>query len=278
MNGDLDLRETLAERSSGVWDYISPSRLNLWLKCPLAFKLRYIDGESSTGTTSQFVGKMVHRGLERFYRHRQLGLEVPADWLVAFIHAEWEQAVSDEGMAFQASADEAAAQQQTADLLSAYLAQVSADEPRPLAVEAALEAPLIDPISGEDFGIPLVGIIDLILPETDGPVIADFKTTARGGEPLEVMHEVQLTSYSYLVRHSSAASESALEIRNLVKTKVPRVETHRYVARNDSHWGRFFALVRAYLDDLDQQRFTYRPGLGCGMCDFRHTHCRNWSG
>jgi hypothetical protein len=30
--------------AGGVWDYISPSRLNLWLKCPLAFKLRYIDG------------------------------------------------------------------------------------------------------------------------------------------------------------------------------------------------------------------------------------------
>jgi hypothetical protein len=27
------------ERPGGIWDYISPSRLNLWLKCPLAWKL-----------------------------------------------------------------------------------------------------------------------------------------------------------------------------------------------------------------------------------------------
>ena len=30
-----------AERPSGVWDYVSPSRLARWLKCPLAFKHRY---------------------------------------------------------------------------------------------------------------------------------------------------------------------------------------------------------------------------------------------
>ena len=35
------------ERAGGVWDYVSASRLNLWLRCPLAFKLRYIDGVSS---------------------------------------------------------------------------------------------------------------------------------------------------------------------------------------------------------------------------------------
>ena len=48
-------------------------------------------------------------------------------------------------------------------LPSTYIAQVPADEPRPLAVEAALEVPLIDPITGEDLGIPLVGIVDLVL-------------------------------------------------------------------------------------------------------------------
>ena len=34
----------IQERSTDVRAYISPSRLNTWLRCPLAFKLRYIDG------------------------------------------------------------------------------------------------------------------------------------------------------------------------------------------------------------------------------------------
>jgi CRISPR/Cas system-associated exonuclease Cas4 (RecB family) len=62
------------ERASDVWSYISPSRLNTWLKCPVAFKLRYIEGIRSPTTPSLFLGKAVHAGLECFYRHRQVGM------------------------------------------------------------------------------------------------------------------------------------------------------------------------------------------------------------
>jgi hypothetical protein len=66
--------------------------------------------------------------------------------------------------------------------------------------------------------------MDLLLREPAGPLIADFKTTARGGEPLEIAHEIQLSSYSYLFRHSTQQLESALEIRNLIKTKTPKID------------------------------------------------------
>jgi hypothetical protein len=92
------------------------------------------------------------------------------------------------------------------------------------------------------------------------------------------MHEIQLSSYSYLFRHTSRQEESALEIRQLVKTKVPKVEIHRYAPRTDQHFRRLFSVIRAYLDDLDAGRFCFRPGLGCGMCEFRHAQCRAWGG
>ena len=38
MSTDLVSRDSLAERAGGVWDYLSASRLNLWLKCPLAWR------------------------------------------------------------------------------------------------------------------------------------------------------------------------------------------------------------------------------------------------
>jgi hypothetical protein len=40
-------------------------------------------------------------------------------------------------------------------------------EPKPLAFEAAVEAPSVNPEYGEDFWIPLVGVMDLVLPESD---------------------------------------------------------------------------------------------------------------
>ncbi|MGE3780785.1 MAG: PD-(D/E)XK nuclease family protein, partial [Pirellulaceae bacterium] len=45
------------DRPNGVWDYISASRLNLWLRCPLAFRLRYIDGIVTPPTASLFLGQ-----------------------------------------------------------------------------------------------------------------------------------------------------------------------------------------------------------------------------
>ena len=171
-------------------------------------------------------------------------------------------------------AEEGALQKQAAGLVSAYLGRVSADEPSPLAVEAAMEAPLVDPTSGEDLGIPVVGIVDLILDAQEGPIIADFKTAARSAEPLEIAHEVQLSCYSFLFRHAAGRQEAALEIRSLVKTKTPQVEFHRYPARTEAHFRRLFSLIRAYLDDLDAGRFIFRPGFGCGMCEHRETHCR----
>lgn len=44
--------EPVGEQQADVWAYISASRLNAWLKCPLAFKLHYIDGIRSPPLSS----------------------------------------------------------------------------------------------------------------------------------------------------------------------------------------------------------------------------------
>ena len=109
-------------------------------------------------------------------------------------------------------------------------------------------------------------------------MIADFKTAARGGAPLEITHEIQLSSYAYLFRELEGRSEAALEIRSLIKTKCPKIEFHRYPAREEAHLRRLFAVIREYLDALDVGRFNFRPNWGCSMCDFCGSHCRQWSG
>jgi CRISPR/Cas system-associated exonuclease Cas4 (RecB family) len=119
--------------------------------------------------------------------------------------------------------------------------------------------------------------MDLVLEGEKGATIIDFKTSARSAEPLEITHEIQLTSYAYIFRHSSPQPEAGLEIRSLVKTKVPKVEFHSYPARTDAHFRRLLAVIREYLDALDAGRFSYRPGFGCSMCDYRE-QCSRWAG
>jgi len=265
-------------QSGGVWDYISPSRLNCWLSCPLKFRARYIDGVKTPTTPSLFLGKMCHSGLEAYYRHRMLGITLSAEDVAKRIVDGWDKAVADEGMEFGAEADAMKLKVQAVDLVTAYLAQVPADEPRPLGVEVTMEAPLVDPVTGEDLGIPLLGITDLVAGGEEGPTIVDFKTAARSAPPFEVSHEIQLTSYSYLFRQIAGQPESGLEIHSIIKTKTPKIEVHGYAARDDVHFRRLFAVIREYLDALESGRFSFRPGWSCGMCDFRDDRCRRWLG
>ena len=125
---------------------------------------------------------------------------------------------------------------------------------------------------------PLLGVVDLISEVEEGQLIVDFKTTASGGTPPEVVHEVQLSTYAYLARHATGQTEAGLEIRSIVKTKTPKIQIHRYHARTDVHFRRLFAIVRAYLDNVYAGQFTFRPNLLCTMCEFRDAECCDWSG
>ena len=278
MSTTLTNQERSQQRRGGLWAYVSPSRLNLWLRCPLAFRLKYVDGIRSPTSPAMFLGKMCHAALEAFYRRRQQGTTPKFGEVIGHLGEVWAAAATDESMEFESSAKERALRGQAAELIAAYLAQIPADEPQPLAIEQSLEVPLVDPTGGEDLGIPLFGIIDLVVGDHDGPTIVDFKTAARSTAPLEVSHEIQLTAYAWLFRHVSGRPESGLEIRSLIKTKVPQIKVHRYGVRTEFHLCRWFAVVREYLDALDAGRFNFRPGLACSMCDYRQTHCRNWCG
>jgi putative RecB family exonuclease len=278
IKGTLNLAPPVEQTPSGsVWDYVSASRLNLWLKCPLAFKLRYLDGIRSPTTPNLFLGKQVHDALEFFYRHRQFGITLESDAVLKRITDSWDEAVVTEDMSFASAEEEGKLKVKAVDLVWAYLNSVPADEAKPVLVETSLECPLVDPATGEDLGISLLGIIDLVLGTDEGEVICDFKTAARSSQPLEIMHEIQLSCYSYMYRRMTGHSEAALEIRSLIKTKSPKIEIHTYQPRRDSHFSGLFAVIRGYLDDLDKRRFTYRPGFGCAMCDYSVRHCAGWN-
>lgn len=271
-------RPPVVQQNERLHQYISPSRLNTWLTCPLKLKFRYVDNVTEPTTPSLFLGKQVHSGLEFFYRRRKSGQDAAVAEVMQRMMESWDESASQEGMIFQSLADEAALRALCVRLVETYLDKHGRDEEIPLAVEAPLECPLVDPQSGEDLGISLFGYVDLITEGMEGPVIVDFKTSARSSAPLDVTHEIQLSCYAYAFRQCFGRVESELQIRSLIKTKTPKCETHCYPARDDQHFRRLFAAIRAYLDDLHSGRFVYRPGWTCCMCDFRETHCRHWQG
>jgi CRISPR/Cas system-associated exonuclease Cas4 (RecB family) len=277
MNSTLKALTASGPRQARPGDYVSPSRLNLWLRCPLAFKLKYVDGVEVPTSPALLLGQVVHKLLEHYYRHRMRGHSLGAVEVSGHLTAIWAPSVEKANIAFESSAQEERVQCQAVDLVTAYLAQITGDEPAPVAVESVMEAPIVDANTGEDLGISLVGITDLLVEEAEGPLIVDFKTAARS-TLLEISHEIQLTCYALLVRHIFGQEESGLEIRSLIKTKIPQVKVHAYPTRTDDHFRRLLAAIRAYLENLDSGRYVFRPGLGCSVCDYRDDHCRRWGG
>jgi len=64
----------------------------------------------------------------------------------------------------------------------------------------------------------------------------------------ELQHELQLTAYAYLFREVTGLDELRCEVRQLVKTKTPKINVYRFPTRSEEHFSRFFGLVREYLD------------------------------
>jgi hypothetical protein len=189
-----------------------------------------------------------------------------------FVNNAWQRAMADYPCLFDDDTHETKSRNQIIDLVTAYISEVNIAEEKPLAVEQKYEVPLIDPSTGEDIGLPLVGVIDLVIDGADGPIIVDFKTAASASYN-DHQHELQLTAYAYLVREAFGLDESELQVRQLIKTKVPKIVTHCFPRRTDEHFERFFGLVREYLDALDKGMYNYRPSWNCSMCDHYGTCC-----
>ena len=264
-----------ARSGTKATNYVSASRLKLWLKCPLAYKLRYVDGIVTPTNSNLFLGQTVHRALEFYYRYHQHDVKLYPEYVGEFIKQTWPALVDEQCITFASKDDELQLQAQAINLVTTYLSQVPEDEPPPIAVEKRLEAPLIDPSTGENLGISLVGIIDLVLDDRKGAVITDFKTTARSSSQLDVIHELQMSCYSYLWRQATGQTESRLEIRSIIKTKTPKVSVEHYGPRQVVHFERLFSVIRAYLDAISNNRYYINPGIGCSFCDYRQAACQN---
>ena len=121
----LSLLEFLGETQTEtqIWDYVSPSRLNLWLKCPLAFRRRYIDGFMMSPSVNLFVGKVTHDVLDSVYRCASVGAYTTPEDVPAFVETAWKQIMGSEPCQFDDGDHEKKCFTQIADLVKAYLSE-----------------------------------------------------------------------------------------------------------------------------------------------------------
>lgn len=261
------LLEHEESQKNGLWSYISASRLNLWGRCPLAFRFRYIDGIKTPTNANLFLGQVVHAALESYYRHCQIGLTPVDEDVETFVDAAWQQLAEEEPMTWESPDEAAKCRHQAVDLVKAYAEEYRAQPEKIIAMEASLEAPFVHPTTGEDLGVPLFGVVDLVLENANSVLLVDFKTSATA-MLIEQSCSVQLTLYSLLMQ-GNGYDHVETEIRQLVKTKTPKIRAYRFGERTEGHVRQFFDLCREYLRHLDHGVFNPRPCWSCNLCNYR---------
>jgi putative RecB family exonuclease len=250
---------------------ISASQLNCYLGCSLQYKFRYVDKLPKPWRSAGMAfGTSIHAAIEWFHRERMAGRVPLASAAVAIFQADW-YAQTVEPLIFGKNETKELLAEKGAEMIRVYI-EAAATAPVPSAVEERFSVALVDVETGEEIGVDLHGIIDLV--ESDGTVV-DFKTSARAFDVVGLERHLQLSIYALAV-FLEKQSIPKLRIDALLKTKTPRLERYETVrSEGDLAWTA--QLVAGVVRSIDQELFFPNPSWRCSECEY-YGHCNLWRG
>jgi putative RecB family exonuclease len=166
--------------------YLSASQMNLFLACPLKYRLRYIDQVKPVSKPSGLaLGSAVHSAIEWLHK-RWIGGDRPSkEELLSIFEADLEAQMLEE-IQLRSGEDAGVLRDTGKSLLKLYFLETEARPAR--ATELPFEVELVHPKKGEVLDVPLKGWIDLI--EEDGTVV-EIKTASRSMDDLTLALHLQ---------------------------------------------------------------------------------------
>ncbi len=154
-------------------------------------------------------------------------------------------------------------------LLQAFHESIDLTGYRVVDVELPLSATLYREETREQTDIKLVGIVDLLLMDEAGNLVAvDHKTASKPYAQETVDKDLQLTSYSYVLasnRFTFPTADIRCRIDVLRKLKKPRLD-HIWTTRTAADRRRFAKLANAVLAGIDAQIYMPQPSWMCADC------------
>jgi putative RecB family exonuclease len=131
---------------------------------------------------------------------------------------------------------------------------------------------------GQPTDLKLIGVLDLVLKDETGRIIAvDNKTAAKPYAQATVDDDNQLTCYAYLLaanRYVFPTAEVHCRLDVLRKLKTPKME-HYHTVRTADQRRRFAKLATAILGAIDRNVFFPQPSWMCADCAYQDA-CRSW--
>jgi len=247
---------------------LSPSRVESFTSCPMAFRFASIERLPEAPSVHMTKGSLVHRTLELLFTRppgeRTIGTaRLAHDAAVAELGGdpEWELLHLDDAaqQAFVADAWE---------LVERYFAMEDPSAIREIGIELRLDAQVGD--------LALRGIIDrLELDEDGGLVVTDYKTGRSPGLRYEQSRLAGVHFYSFLCESVLGRRPSAIRLMYLrtgeTLTAIPSEQSVRFITT------RITAVWKAVERACTNGDFRPRPGALCASCSFQ-TWCPAFGG
>lgn len=239
---------------------LSPSRVESFLSCPMAFRFASIERLPEPPTPHTTKGSLVHRALELLFVHPPAGRTTTAA-ADAFARAVREYRTDPEFTML--GLDDAAADAFIADawsLVEAYFAMEDPTTVRDIGLELRLEA--------EVGSLTLRGIIDRLELDGDGGlVVTDYKTGRSPGARYEQNSLAGVHFYSFLCQEVLGRRPVAIRLMYLrtgeVITATPSEQSVRFLTTRTT------AVWKAVEKACTTGDFKPKQGPLCGSCAFQ---------
>ena len=257
--------------------YLSYSQLALYLDCPLKYRFRYVDEIETEGVSSPLVfGRAIHQTLAQFYIHAMNGESfLLADFLYSFESFWWEEC-EEKNIIYRNGEDFKMLLTQGKEMLRVF-ARKRMPIMRVVAVEVPFEFHLQNPETGNEFPIPIKGVIDLIEEDEHGTLwVVDHKTSSRAYTEHQLSADLQSMIYASAVAQmdSIEGREKRFRFDVLTKTKRPKFIQYR-LYKDDLDRRKFYRMVVEVWKAIEAGAFYPRYSTHYSGCTWERD-CRQW--
>jgi len=263
--------------------HISASQISTYLGCSLKYMFQYVQQSVPQHLPIALpFGRAMHQAIERYY---QSVMDTGEGAPVKIMQELFADSVS---LAIEASSTPIQFKPETPDkdsiiamghqLLQVFHDEVDLTGYEVVGTEIPLSATLYTD-QGEDTGIKLVGILDLLLKDKASGelMVVDNKTAKNPMTQSAADENLQMSAYSYLLasnKYVFPRAEVKCRFDVLRKLKKPKME-FSYTVRSADHRKRFAKIASAVLAGIENRIFIPQQSWLCSDCQFKE-ECNNW--
>jgi len=243
--------------------HISVTQMKMYLRCPLQYKFRYIDGLKIPPVSALTLGKSIHSALEGNYKQKiDSKQDLPTEQVLDLFSDKWEKGAKE--TVFEEGEKPGEVKDDGIKLISVYQKQVSPTV-EPKLVEKEFE------LSFKNVEYTLKGYIDLV---DTKDVVIDHKTTKRSMSQDDVGSDLQLSCYALAYRSALGAREKELRFDVMVRTKTPKIQ-QIVTIRTQEDINRFLKILGHISNAIKSGVFYPNENFMCSVCGYRNL-CKKW--